>query len=462
MLKLSVKKLFFLTFGLLFIHLVILLSIQFTAWPEMLSYPYLFNNGFTLYKDFVYPYPPLLTIVLAQLYRVTGYSLSVLQLFTWVIILINDVFVLGIVKKLSKRWDIALGALALYVFTQPFLEGNQLWFDLALVPLSLTAIYFLLQKRNTKNLILSGIFFAFAALVKQTCGLFLIIGVIYVLIVEKKLVKAIYFALGPIIIGAGLVVYLVGQGILSYFTNWNLLYPFGFWSKFPGYVQMNLTNGQMLILGTLLFPIFVIAAKNYKKVLKDRALVLLGSLLAASFVMVYPRFSFFHFQMALALITIVYGYLLSKHKFSPLPHALFWVFVFFVIALPSFKRNVGLEARFWDTETIAFAQKLKAETGSSSMFLLGIPSSVYVFSNSLPPKPWVDNYGWYFEIPGVQEETVQKWENNKPQFVVWSEPMEGKWYDLGVYQPKKITDWIEGKYERKEQLAKGIWLWEMK
>jgi len=36
---------------MLFIHLFFLINLKFTAWPEMTSYAYLYNNGFTLYKE---------------------------------------------------------------------------------------------------------------------------------------------------------------------------------------------------------------------------------------------------------------------------------------------------------------------------------------------------------------------------------------------------------------------------
>lgn len=458
----KVKKIYLIFLGLLFAHLLILANIRFTAWPEMLSYPYLFSHGFTLYKDFVYPYPPLLVVVLSWLYSAFGYKLSVLQLFTWLIILMSDVLIVGIVEKLTKKWTIAMAALALYVFTQPFLEGNQLWFDLALVPLMLTAIYFIFQKKTAKNLIIAGVFMGLSVLVKQTSGLFLLAIGLYMLVVEKTFKKIIYLAIGPVIIGASLLVWLIREQILGYFVNWNLIYPFTFWSKFPGYVQMNLTNGQMLVLGVLLFPLFVIVAKNFKTTSKDKNLLLLEIILLISLIMVYPRFSFFHFQMALAAIAVTFGYLLSKYKFSPVLHALFWIFILFVIALPVFKRDIGVAARFWDQDTLSFSQKLKEETKGKSTFLLGLPSSIYVFSGSHPPKPWIDNYGWYFEIPGVQESTIADWNANKPDYVVTSDPEGGNWYDLGVYRPKQVMNWIEKGYVKREQLAKGVWLWQMK
>lgn len=456
------KKIYLMLAGLLTLHLVFLFILRFTAWPEMLSYPYLVNKGFILYKDFVHPYPPLLTLVLAFLYKLFGYMPSVLKIFTWVLILINDYLIFNIVRKLAAKDKFALIATALYVLTQPFLEGNQLWFDLAIVTPILLGINFLFVAKTVKKIILSGLFFGVAALIKQTSGLFLIAGLIYLTVTTKDIKKSLAFLLGPLLLGVGLGIYLISNGSLIEFIKWNLIYPFTFWSKFPGYIEMNLTNGQMFILGVLLFPLFVMLAKNYKAVLKDKLVPVLVAFLALSFVMIYPRFSFFHFQLALSLIVITFGYLLYRFKFAPVLFAMFGMLTFFAIILPSLKRDIGLETRFWSSDDTTFSQKILDQTGGGSVYLLGLPSSLYVFSGTVPPKPWLDNYGWYFEIPGVTENTLAGWSANKPSFVITKNPDVGNWYDLGVYQPKQVVNWIDKGYEKKELLAKDVWLWQMK
>src|SRR3989344_9384315 len=101
-------KKYFLLVLLLLGHLFFLGNMQFTAWPEMLSYPYLVNNGFKLYSDLVHPYPPLLTYILAVLFRVFGVKLIVLKIFTWLLLLINDVLIFKIVGKLARNTFLSL------------------------------------------------------------------------------------------------------------------------------------------------------------------------------------------------------------------------------------------------------------------------------------------------------------------------------------------------------------------
>ena len=64
------------------VHIVILFNLRFTSWPEMFSFPYLLNNGFNLYKDMIHAYTPLLTIFLANLFRLFGYNVWIVEIFT--------------------------------------------------------------------------------------------------------------------------------------------------------------------------------------------------------------------------------------------------------------------------------------------------------------------------------------------------------------------------------------------
>src|SRR5689334_232483 len=99
-------KKFFLVLILLGIHLLFLSRLQFTAWPEMVSFPYLINHGFVTYKDMVHAYPPLLVASLAVIYKIFGYKLIALEIFGWVTILVSDIFLFKILKEITKKWSV--------------------------------------------------------------------------------------------------------------------------------------------------------------------------------------------------------------------------------------------------------------------------------------------------------------------------------------------------------------------
>ena len=425
------KKYYLVILILLGIHLFLLINLKFTVWPEMLSYPYLRNNGYLLYKDMIHPYPPVLAMALSIVYKLFGYKLIALKVFTWLIILANDILIFLISKKLTKSFKFSVLSLAFYVTIQPFLEGNQLWFDLAIVPTVLFSTYYLLQKKY----FWSGLFLGAAILTKQTAGLYLIFGMAYIACKEKNFKKVLEFVIGPIILFAILIVRLITEGAILGFFNWTLIYPLTLFSKFQGYVQMALSGHQWLILVLLVIPVI--------PVLFIRKFSLITFYLLLSFIMIYPRFSFFHFQPGLAFIAIFYGVFLSRVRFFYMLHATYYILLFVLICLPVLKTDWQKEARFWGKEEIKAAEIITNNTQPDDLvYLLGPQSGLYVFSGRLPPKPWTDNYVWYLEIPGIQEGIIKMWKENKPEIVFTNNIQAGNWYDLGTYRPQKIVDWI--------------------
>jgi len=425
------KKYYLVILILLGIHLFLLINLKFTVWPEMLSYPYLRNNGYLLYKDMIHPYPPVLAMALSIVYKLFGYKLIALKVFTWLIILANDILIFLISKKLTKSFKFSVLSLAFYVTIQPFLEGNQLWFDLAIVPTVLFSTYYLLQKKY----FWSGLFLGAAILTKQTAGLYLIFGMAYIACKEKNFKKVLEFVIGPIILFAILIVRLITEGAILGFFNWTLIYPLTLFSKFQGYVQMALSGHQWLILVLLVIPVI--------PVLFIRKFSLITFYLLLSFIMIYPRFSFFHFQLGLAFIAIFYGVFFSRVRFFYMLHATYYILLFILICLPVLKTDWQKEARFWGKEEIKAAEIITNNTQPDDLvYLLGPQSGLYVFSGRLPPKPWTDNYIWYLEIPGIQEGIIKRWKGNKPEIVFTNNIQAGNWFDLGTYRPQKIVDWI--------------------
>ena len=454
------KKFWWPIAGLLFVHLFLLFSFQFTAWPEMFSFPYLLNNRFRLYVDFVHPYPPLLTQVLAGLYRIFGYQLWVLQTITWLLILVADLLIIKIIWLVSKSHMATLVGLSFYILTQPFLEGNMLWFDTAIVAPVLAGTYFMLKRRY----FWSGLFLALAVLTKQTAGVFLVFGVSYVIYIEKDFKKVVSFLLVPLLVGLGLLGYLLVTNTVVDFVNWTLVYPSKYWTVFPGYVQMALSKREWLVVLALSLPALAMLFKLGQKVFFKKPLIyLFGSLLLA-IVIVYPRWSFFHFQTALAFLAILAGCALFVSRrlrifLSGVCCALHIV----LVIIPVIKSSWHREVRFWSTIELETAQVVEQKlSGSNNLFLLGPNSIYYVLTETLPPKPWLDNFGWYWEIPGVAKETLAFWDLNPPDYVLAEKPQTGQWYELGVYRPQLITNWLIKNYNQKELINDNLTLWQKK
>lgn len=435
---------------LLGIQLFFLVNLQFTAWPEMFSYPYLRNHGFLLYKDMIHPYTPLLTLFLSQVYKVFGYDIAVLKAVAWVIILSSSLAVYLAARYLTKSSKVALLSLFVYVVLQPFFEGDMLWFDIAIVPLVLLSLLFLLkwsESRSKLDVIVSGFFIGLAVFTKQTSGLFLILSLIFLLYRKAKVKHELYFFYPSLIMGLLLLVRLVQENALQDFLNWTLLYPLLFWSKFPGYVQMDLSAKEWVTLSVLFIPTIFLTLK--RQVIKDSKLLLLLLFLAGSTASVYPRFSFFHFQSALSILVITSFYLVKDWKRGKILLGMLGILVILGVLVhrPIVLRTWGKETRFYGRGDFKASQIVKDfSKENEKVFLLGLPSQYYVMAGRIPPKRWTDNFGWYLEIPDVQGEILSRWENDPPEVVFRRIPSDGNWFDLGTYQPKKIVDYIDQNY----------------
>src|SRR3989344_8051514 len=138
-------------FILLLVHLLLLINTQFTLWPEMVVYPYLINNGFLLYRDIINPYPPLFSWFLAFFAKIFGYVPSPYQILTWVVILIIDLSIYTITKKLFKRRSYQLTSTLFFIIVSIPFGVNGLWFDLVQTPLILWSLYFFYKFLNVKN-----------------------------------------------------------------------------------------------------------------------------------------------------------------------------------------------------------------------------------------------------------------------------------------------------------------------
>ncbi len=381
----------------------------------MFSFPYLLNNGFRLYGDMVHPYTPFLTTVLAFLFKLFGYKLLVLQIFTYFLIFINDILIYKISKKV---WPILI-----YVLLQPLLEGNMLWFDFATTPFLLAATYFLNNtKLTSKKLFFAGLFLSFAFLTKQSVILFLIFTNLFFLIKYFSFKKILILNLGfltPVIL---FLCYLVFNSQLTWFINWCFYYPFTYWGKFPGYLKIFPNKIELVILVLLFIP-----------VIQKKFNLLIMLFLAAGTLAVYPRFSFFHFQVALPFLIIAWR--------RNLKLIVICLSILTIIFSKYNFVNFTNQTRFFDNQTLELAEKVKA-LHTKNIYFMSLPSHLYMLTNSLPPKPWFDNYGWYFEIPGIQQEVIDRWAENKPELVVVKKLQNGNQYDLGTYQPAKINQWF--------------------
>jgi len=460
---------------ILLIHFILLINLRFTAWPEMILWPYFILKGLLPYRDIAMAHNPLLIFDLAIFYKIFGISLFNLKIYTWVLILLTDLLIYWVAKKITKREKVALLSLAFYVLWQPFFEGNGVWFDLVLAPLALLIFYFLWNK----EFFWSGIFSGLAVLVKQTAFWFILpIGFTFWFLKNLKFKSIKKFLTGltvPLVI---FLVYLIKVGIFQDFYFWAIRFGIGYLPRAPGQFQLP-TLKQFLALGVpyaFIIPAIWFLIKKVKIQEKGQILILLVWCFFAS-LGIFPRWGYLHFQPFLPFLAIISGILISyfraceKTSFAYINISykrLYWAAYLVLIILGTiylqvrfYRLNWQKADRFFEEETLEAAVWLKENTyPGEKIFILNSWDHLYALTNTLPANsPWVPTLPWYMEYPGIQEEIVADLEKEKPKLVVF-EPYREK--GLGSYRPEKIDKFLRENYLNTKIIAGRFWILEPK
>lgn len=461
-------KKYFLLIAAILLHVFILFSLEFTAWPEMSSYAYLRNNGFLIYRDMIHPYPPILTMVLSLVYRIFSYDILTLKIFTWTMLAVNDILLYFIFNKISKKVLINAVLLFTFVLIQPFLDGNMLWFDLATVTSLLASFIFILYMKDGKKqyyvLFLIGFFLSLAGFIKQTSGIYFLLFLIYLFARKIKLTQLLCYISGFLVIAVPLFIRLIQERALVDFYNWVIYYPIFYWSKFPGYVQMQVSSKDLIILLLIFIPLVFFVFLNGKKIVKGNLSKITLGFLVCALLGIYPRFSFFHFQPALYFIFIFLLINVVKVKKYFSYFLGICLLVFMILMDSSYKEGkLNGKIRFWQEDDKNLAKNINQTVDfGQKVFLLGLNSNLYTFSKRLPAKRWTDNFGWYLEIYGVQEEILKRWKEDPPDYIVEKLPSQGYWYELATYRPKMILDYIHENYQIKSWYNGQVLYWSKK
>ncbi len=152
----------------IFVQLVLFTQMSFTAWPEMLAWPFFILKGWLPYKDFAMVHTPLLVLDIALFNKIFGLGAVQLKIYGWILIALTDLTLFYVAKKLWSA-KVALLSLLFFIPLQILYDGNGIWFDYALSIWGLLALYLLLSKRY----LAAGVVWALAFLTKQTAVWFL-------------------------------------------------------------------------------------------------------------------------------------------------------------------------------------------------------------------------------------------------------------------------------------------------
>ncbi|OGM15571.1 hypothetical protein A2V56_03425 [Candidatus Woesebacteria bacterium RBG_19FT_COMBO_42_9] len=450
-----------LIFFILLFHLILLLTLKFTAWPEMTFWPYLILKGWFPYRDIAIAHTPLLLVDLTIFYKIFGLGLVQLKAYTWILILATDFLLFWVARRL---WDkqslalrakkIALLAVLFYIPLQIFYGGNGLWFDLALAPLAL-AIYYNLER---KNYLWAGIWWGAAFFTKQTAFWFL--PPIAFTFLRAALKVQPLKGVKKFVIGAGLIG-VVSFILLSIFGIWG---DFWLWAIKFGITRLPASSGQIhfptlrqFIIATLPYLALVLANLRLKKVRN-----LLPWAIFAAFG-VFPRWELFHFQPALPFLAIGLGVVasnLSKLKSVERIALAISLLLFAVVVSRQLVRDFGGGTRFFEPEVLKVADYVRENTEKDDeIYVANAWDSLYVLTDTIPgTRPHVPYIPWYLEIPFIQDAMAVSLEISQPKLIVQGEYRES---GLGSYKPPHLNKFIMENYKLTDKID-GYEIWRPK
>lgn len=375
---------------------------QFTAWPEMLAWPYLMINGFLPYKDIGIAHNPLLIFVLTIFYKFFGVGIIQLQIFTALII----IFTTFLVYKITKKWYTPL----IYLMLCFAYQGWGLWFDLALAPIAVLLFYFV----KKDNWLLAGTIFALGFLTKQTFIYFLI-PVLFRKVDLKK------FILGAIPVFGIFILYLMAYGLVNSYYYWAIQF---------GIFYLPHAKGQIL-LPTI--KQFLISFLPFTLLIFNNELIFW---ILAGVMGIYPRFELFHFQPALPFLAIAISQaVLSKTTKIKYLGIIILIFIVTILSRRIYNER-NLETRFYESDVQKTVLTLK---NVKSLYVVNYWDNVYALTNTLPAKPLIPYIPWYLNYNNNSELIINNLKFNMPEAIVVNDRQNLNFEKLQIFIGRYYT-----------------------
>ncbi|HEY5601208.1 MAG TPA: glycosyltransferase family 39 protein, partial [Patescibacteria group bacterium] len=389
----------------LLLHVFLLTQLKFTLWPEMMVYPYLVNKGFLLFKDIVNPYPPLLTLFLALIFKVFGYEAVVGKITAWIFIIATDIAVFYFAKIIYKKLTLALVSLFFWVILSVYLEVNGLWFEQVSIPFLILGVLFLdraFKLKNNSRLVISGIFFAIPLAIKQTAFWLFIPAVFLIFLKTQKIENVIRFLAPSVFIYLMFLIYAYSLGIQKEFVDWVFVIPLFVMGRTEGFVQTP-TAGQIIrILPIILLAIPAIFSKN-----KQIKFVLIFFLFSLFYGVV--RFELFHLLPSLAfLVLTIPASLMVVRKRSLAFMGWFFVFGLLLGLVVKFTAvDWHKETRFFEPSMLDQSRQISQRASGQKVYIQNGPDQILAIANLTPIKPWAIQFPWYLENGDLQARTIE-------------------------------------------------------
>lgn len=460
----KISKLLFLLLGMAIItgHAVVLAITEFIDWPEILLYPWLLHNGFTLYTTLPVPYQPLVLLFLQLSYNLLGYSVDSLRILHFIFITTVDLALLFVLYRTTKSYRAALFGILLYSLLQPMAEGNGVWFDHFALPSLALGYYFTLKaiqsKRALAHTVCAIVCVGITILIKQT--MLWVLGVLFLYpLINYFFLKSKNYTYKMPLIGAFSLLFPFFQFLYFFFKNqlnnylfW--VYQFGFGLRNdPNYViPPNIPGDYPFIFIAILtvgLALLTLKTKPHQWIIGYSA-----TWFGFAMLTMIPRWTLTHFQSPLLFLVIflvhsvhAYGIRRAKKNIAVLLTIALLILLSLKIEYTYVKKHLLLPYRFYNDQTKNIVEAIKQTKAKESYFLFGNTEYLYAYLQEMPlVKPYIQLYPWNTQIPGIQEEQIAMIERGEIQYIFYA-PYHPNNVFYNGQRPEKLFAYLQTAYE---------------
>lgn len=457
------------------LHLFILSRTVFLVWPEMFMYPWLIHKGLVLYRDWLAVYTPGVPYLFNFFYSLLGYYPSSLTIIAYGLITISDLMLFTVAVKIFRKWLTVICVYLFYILWHPIFEGNSIWFDSFLLPLTLLIFYLLTQyfKRQSDRLVaIVSICLSISFLFKQTSLWVFAVAVLFIAFaniqnVSRLLRHLLILVAIPAAIYGGLTLIYNYFGLAKQFLYWSVYYPLFFVGK-NQYYQLAPSLPEL----KMIFPVYFLAGltgillliyrKKYARLAEAWLAIFLT--VALSF-LAYPRWGLFHLAPALGMAAITIGYLVDlSSRFKQTSKLIFsaLILILLLVSISSFKYFYNVRSRGADTnfhnEMKNLAQTVSQNVNSAPFYVFGNYDYLYYYLDRKPEiLPWIQLLPVLAETPGVQQDLIKSLETKQIQYIAYFPYHTDKVF-YEDYVPQRLWTYIFSKYDKIKPLPHNGWL----
>ena len=375
-------------------QLLILGSLRFVLYPELVVYPYLTAAGFLPYREILdqhFPGP--------MFFPVNFHTLGLHDAWDFHLLLMavaasQTVLTYVVARRLAGEAAALLAALA-FAAWQPFFEGETLWLDTFLPLFTLPALLLLLDARW----FLAGLALGAGVVFKQTLVPLVALAGLFVLqeCGLRGWRSVLRFAAGALLPSALMLLYLHAIGVLADFWYWTV----GF--NLSTYAKIGTLAPRFGDLVRIALPIVIGVVSVAITPARWRAglVALWGCATVAGGL---GRFGLVHLQPAVPSFAILLGMLGVElwHRRSTV------ALIVLVVVVPVWLGEFyGRRARWLEDpaakERVASVEKLIRDRAAPSerVLLLGVSPQLYASTGTLPPgRVFVFTFPWFLDAAG--------------------------------------------------------------